>query len=59
MGMTRDEGSDEDILMSHAQGNPKIETSIHGEAIGDRRQDEDPLGILKTVNVSTSVTTMK
>lgn len=59
MGMTKDEGSDEDILMSHAQGNPKIETSIHGEDTGDRRQGEDPLGILKTVNVSTSVTTMK
>ena len=56
--MTND-GSDEDILVSHAQANPKIETSVHAASGRDRSQDDDGIGITKTVDVSTSVSPMK
>lgn len=56
--MTND-GSDEDILVSHAQANPKIETSVHANSEMDRNQEEDAMGIMKTVDVSTSVSAMK
>lgn len=56
--MTAD-GSDEDILVSHAQANPKIETSVHANSGMDRNQDEEAIGITKTVDVSTSVSATK
>lgn len=52
-------GSDQDILITNAQGNPKVETSIHGDAerLSQRRRGSfDGTGIMKTVDVTTSVT---
>ncbi|KAJ5341187.1 hypothetical protein N7541_010311 [Penicillium brevicompactum] len=52
--------SDEDVLMYNAQGNPKIETIIHGDSVG---REESPrmmfggIGVTRTVDVSTSVET--
>lgn len=48
---------DEDVLMYNAQGNPKIETSVMGDADRQSSPQSDMLGIMKTVDVSTSVTT--
>ncbi|KAL2010670.1 hypothetical protein VTN00DRAFT_6477 [Thermoascus crustaceus] len=51
-------GSDQDILMAHAQGEPKIETSIHGDVERmphQRRGSFDGTGIMKTIDVTTSV----
>jgi hypothetical protein len=51
-------GSDQDILMFHAQSEPKIETSIQSDAEGmsQRRQGifEGGIGITKTVDVSST-----
>lgn len=50
-------GSDEDVLMYNAQGNPKIETIIHGnsEKGSPRRSTFEGIGVTRSVNVSTSV----
>ncbi|KAJ5551094.1 hypothetical protein N7535_000964 [Penicillium sp. DV-2018c] len=51
--------SDEDMLMFHAQGNPKIETVIHGAS--EQRQDGTQalnfggIGVTRSVDVSTTV----
>ena len=50
---------DEDVLMYNAQGNPKIETSVMGDADRQGSPQSDMLGIMKTVDMSTSVTTDK
>ncbi|KAJ5209023.1 hypothetical protein N7449_003402, partial [Penicillium cf. viridicatum] len=49
--------SDEDVLMYNAQGNPKIETIIHGnsEQGGQPKLTFDGIGVTRSVNVSTSV----
>lgn len=57
----RDIESDEDVLMYNAQGNPRIETTIHGDT--ERRTNghgahfDGGIGITRTVDVSTSVET--
>ncbi|OJJ48976.1 hypothetical protein ASPZODRAFT_149948 [Penicilliopsis zonata CBS 506.65] len=50
--------SDQDVLMHHPQGDPRIETSIQGDR-SPRGQGFAELGIMKTVDVSTSVETMR
>jgi hypothetical protein len=52
-----DTGSDQEILMQNAQGDPKIETSIRGDTSSRRIVPSEAMGIMKTVDVSTSVTT--
>ncbi|RHZ53964.1 putative integral membrane protein [Aspergillus thermomutatus] len=52
-----DTGSDQEILMHNAQGEPKIETSIRGATSTHRTVPSESMGIMKTVDVSTSVTT--
>lgn len=52
-----DTASDQEILMHNAQGEPKIETSIRGDTSSQRIVPSEAMGIMKTVNVSTSVTT--
>jgi hypothetical protein len=52
-----DTGSDQEILMHNAQGEPKIETSIRGNTSSQRIDPSESMGIIKTVDVSTSVTT--
>ncbi|KAJ5616245.1 hypothetical protein N7537_001359 [Penicillium hordei] len=54
VGATAD--SDEDVLMYSAQGNPKIETIIHGnsEQGGQPKLTFDGIGVTRSVNVSTS-----
>lgn len=50
--------SDEDVLMYNAQGNPRIETTIHGDSERQISSREAPHGgITRTVDVSTSVET--
>lgn len=56
-------GSDKDILISHAQSEPHIETSIHSDP--DQRSERrrrgsvvDGMGIMKTVDVSTTYVQM-
>lgn len=52
--------SDEDVLMYNAQGNPRIETTIHGDSERQIDSHESPhggIGITRTVDVSTSVET--
>ncbi|KAJ5384451.1 hypothetical protein N7517_002362 [Penicillium concentricum] len=53
----RGTGSDEDVLMYNAQGNPKIETIIHGnsEQGGPPRMTFGGIGVTRSVDVSTSV----
>jgi hypothetical protein len=54
----RQTDSDEDVLMYNAQGNPKIETVIHGDSEGRRespRMTFGGIGVTRTVNVSSSV----
>ncbi|CAI7580107.1 unnamed protein product [Penicillium glandicola] len=53
----RTKDSDEDMLMYNAQGNPKIETIIHGNSEqGDsQRLAFDGIGVTRSVDVSTSV----
>lgn len=56
----RDIESDEDVLMYNAQGNPRIETTIHGDTEQQRTGIQSPMdgiGITRTVDVSTSVET--
>jgi hypothetical protein len=56
----RQTDSDEDVLMYNVQGNPKIETVIHGDSEGhgeSTRMTFDGIGVTKTVDVSTSVET--
>ncbi|KAJ5188728.1 hypothetical protein N7491_005048 [Penicillium cf. griseofulvum] len=50
-------GSDEDVLMYNVQGNPKIETIIHGdrEKGSSRTLTFDGIGVTRSVDVSTSV----
>jgi hypothetical protein len=50
-------GSDEDVLMYNAQGNPKIETIIRGDSEkgSPRTLTFDGIGVTRSVNVSTSV----
>ncbi|GFF92142.1 hypothetical protein IFM53868_06742, partial [Aspergillus udagawae] len=52
-----DTASDQEILMHNAQGDPKIETSIRGDTSSRRIVPSEATGIMKTVDVSTSVTT--
>ncbi|GFF25607.1 hypothetical protein IFM58399_01095 [Aspergillus lentulus] len=52
-----DTGSDQEVLMHNAQGDPKIETSIRGDTSSRRIVPSEAMGIMKTVDVSTSVTT--
>ncbi|KAL1961894.1 hypothetical protein VTN77DRAFT_927 [Rasamsonia byssochlamydoides] len=56
-------GSDQDILISHAQGEPGVETSIQGDADQGsqrhRRGSFDGIGIMKTVDVSTTYSERK
>jgi hypothetical protein len=52
-----DTGSDQEVLMQNAQGDPKIETSIRGDTSSRRIVPSEAMGIMKTVDVSTSVTT--
>ncbi|KMK59048.1 integral membrane protein [Aspergillus fumigatus Z5] len=52
-----DTASDQEILMHNAQGDPKIETSIRGDTSSRRIVPSESMGIMKTVDVSTSVTT--
>ncbi|EAW14821.1 putative integral membrane protein [Aspergillus clavatus NRRL 1] len=52
-----DASSDQDILVHNAQGEPKIETSIRGDSSTHRTIPVEATGIMKTVDVSTSVTT--
>ncbi|RLL94198.1 hypothetical protein CFD26_103363 [Aspergillus turcosus] len=52
-----DTASDQEILMHNAQGEPKIETSIRGDTSSQRIVPSEAMGIMKTVDVSTSVTT--
>ncbi|KAF7125904.1 hypothetical protein CNMCM5793_002263 [Aspergillus hiratsukae] len=52
-----DTASDQEILMHNAQGEPKIETSIRGDTTSQRLVPSEAMGIIKTVDVSTSVTT--
>jgi hypothetical protein len=50
-------GSDQDILMSHAQSEPKVETSIQSdpEHMSQRRKGSfEGTGIMKSIEVSTS-----
>lgn len=52
--------SDEDVLMYNAQGNPRIETTIHGDSERQNSSQNSPsagIGITRTVDVSTSVET--
>lgn len=56
----RDIESDEDVLMYNAQGNPRIETTIHGDTERQANAQNSPfdgIGITRTVDVSTSVET--
>jgi hypothetical protein len=49
---------DEDVLMYNAQGDPKVETVIHGDSEGrgeSPRMKFGGIGVTKTVDVSTSV----
>lgn len=50
---------DEDVLMYNAQGNPKIETSVTGDVERQGSPQSDQMGIMKTVDMTTSVTTDK
>ena len=52
---TLEEGSDKDVLMYNAQGNPKIETSVLGDSARQTSPQNDMMGIVKTVDMSTSV----
>ena len=52
---TLEEGSDNDVLMYNAQGNPKIETSVLGDSARQNSPQNDMMGIVKTVDMSTSV----
>ncbi|GIJ85285.1 hypothetical protein Asppvi_004141 [Aspergillus pseudoviridinutans] len=52
-----DTASDQEILMQNAQGDPKIETSIRGDTSSRRIVPSEAMRIMKTVDVSTSVTT--
>ncbi|KAJ6171931.1 hypothetical protein N7470_000998 [Penicillium chermesinum] len=51
--------SDEDVLVSHAQGDPRIETSINGEreGFGNHNQNvfQGGIGVTRTIEVSSSV----
>ncbi|OOF94285.1 hypothetical protein ASPCADRAFT_516539 [Aspergillus carbonarius ITEM 5010] len=47
--------SDQDILIPNAQEAPRIETTVRGDL--DRRKNLEPMGIMRTVDVSTTVTT--
>ncbi|KAJ6187794.1 hypothetical protein N7519_002702 [Penicillium mononematosum] len=49
--------SDEDVLMYNAQGNPKIETTIHGnsEQGGPAKLSLGGIGVTRSVDVSTSM----
>jgi hypothetical protein len=49
--------SDEDVLMYNAQGNPKIETTIHGnsEQGGPGKLNFGGIGVTRSVDVSTSM----
>lgn len=52
--------SDEDVLMYNAQGNPRIETTIHGDTERQANAPASPfegIGITRTVDVSRSVET--
>lgn len=53
--------SDEDVLMFHVQGNPRVETTVQGDTerhVNQRSsQYEGGIGITRTVDVSTSVET--
>lgn len=56
----REAESDEDMLMYNAQGNPRIETTVHGDAERQANSHNSPsggIGITRTVDVSTSVGT--
>ncbi|KAI9933153.1 hypothetical protein AWENTII_002825 [Aspergillus wentii] len=53
-------GSDQEILVQNAQGEPKIETTINGQERNEHSSNGggfDGMGIMKTVDVSHSVTT--
>jgi hypothetical protein len=56
----RELDSDEDGLVYNAQGNPRVETTIHGDS---QRQESSKsmrfggIGVTRTVDVSTSVET--
>jgi hypothetical protein len=57
-----DVGSDQDILIRNAQGEPKIETTIQGDSechSNQRRNSFEGIGIMRTINVQTSVVTTK
>ncbi|KAJ9268552.1 hypothetical protein DTO271D3_3098 [Paecilomyces variotii] len=56
-----DAGSDQDILITNAQGEPKIETSIQGDSERQTAQynSMNGIGILRTVDVQTTVVTTK
>jgi hypothetical protein len=56
----RELDSDEDGLVYNAQGNPRVETTIHGDSQrqeGSESMKFDGVGITRTVDVSTSVET--
>lgn len=46
-------GSDQDILIPNAQEAPRIETTVRGDS---ERQGTETMGIMRTVDVSTTVT---
>lgn len=56
-GSVRIKESDEDVLMSNAQGNPRIETSVNGDRdlLGGSPALHGGIGVTRTVEVSSTV----